>query len=156
VSHFASAYFLPVIFPRFRSPLIISTDLSKASPQTLSILKNERIIALNVSPLSVSSGPLANPNASGSSKTRLESPSRSNVDIQTIMTFGLANWQMVLQLQVNRAFSNRMAFTHRNTVIINWQNSSRSVNFDLADVGFSSAIATNLISGHIVGLLKKS
>jgi alpha-galactosidase len=48
------------------------------------------------------------------------------------------------------------AFSHRKIVIINWQNSSRSLTFNLADVGFSSVTATDLITGHSVGTLTTS
>lgn len=41
-------------------------------------------------------------------------------------------------------------------VIINWQNSSRSLNFSLADVGFSSANARDLWSGADLGQLQQS
>ncbi|KAJ7160140.1 glycoside hydrolase family 27 protein [Mycena filopes] len=41
-------------------------------------------------------------------------------------------------------------------VIINWQTTSRSLTFNLADVGFSSATATNLITGASLGKLTTS
>jgi hypothetical protein len=68
---------------------------------------------------------------------------------------------MAPQLQVNDAtpHCNIYSFspnTNTNTVIINWQDSARPLTFNLADVGFSSAIATNLITGHVVGSIKQS
>ncbi|CAK5267849.1 unnamed protein product [Mycena citricolor] len=41
-------------------------------------------------------------------------------------------------------------------VIINWQTSNRSLTFNLADVGFTSATATNLITGASLGKLTTS
>ncbi|KAF8955947.1 glycoside hydrolase superfamily [Flammula alnicola] len=41
-------------------------------------------------------------------------------------------------------------------VIINWQNTSRSLTVNLADVGFSSATATDLITGSSLGKVKES
>ncbi|KAJ7015959.1 glycoside hydrolase family 27 protein [Mycena alexandri] len=41
-------------------------------------------------------------------------------------------------------------------VIINWQTASRSLTFNLADVGFSSATATDLITGASLGKLTTS
>ncbi|KAF8885702.1 glycoside hydrolase family 27 protein [Gymnopilus junonius] len=41
-------------------------------------------------------------------------------------------------------------------IIINWQNASKSVTFDLADVGFSSAQAVDLITGLSLGELRRS
>lgn len=103
-----------------KSPLFISMDLSKASSETLNILKNERIIALNQDPLGKS----------------------------IVFTRRYTNDHDV--------WAGPLADGSTVAVIINWQNVSRSLTFNLADVGFSSATALNLITGHPIGKLRES
>ncbi|KAJ7913578.1 glycoside hydrolase family 27 protein [Mycena leptocephala] len=103
-----------------KSPLIISTDLTNVSSQTLSILKNTRIIALNQDSLGKS-----------------VSFKRRYTNDHDVWSGPLADGSTV-------------------AVVINWQNASRSLTFNLADVGFSSATATDLITGTSLGKLTTS
>ncbi|TFK33044.1 glycoside hydrolase family 27 protein [Crucibulum laeve] len=103
-----------------KSPLIISTDLTSPSTQTLNILKNTRIIALNQDSLGKSI-----------------SFKRRYTNDHDVWAGPLADGSTA-------------------AVIINWQNSSRSLTFNLADVSFSSATATDLITGTSVGKLTTS
>ncbi|PFH49959.1 carbohydrate-binding module family 35 protein [Amanita thiersii Skay4041] len=103
-----------------KSPLLISTDLNNPSSQTLNILKNQRIIALNQDPL-------------GKSITF----KRRYTNDHDVWAGPLSDGSTV-------------------AVIINWVNSARSLTFDFADVGFSSATVTNLISGASLGRLTGS
>ncbi|KAJ7617461.1 glycoside hydrolase family 27 protein [Mycena polygramma] len=103
-----------------KSPLIISTDLTKASSQTLNILKNTRIIALNQDSLGKSI-----------------SFKRRYTNDHDVWSGPLADGSTV-------------------AVVINWQTASRSLTFNLADVGFSSATATDLITGTSLGKLTTS
>jgi alpha-galactosidase len=41
-------------------------------------------------------------------------------------------------------------------VVINWENNARSLTLQLADVGFTSATATDLISGSSLGTISGS
>ncbi|KAJ7250019.1 glycoside hydrolase [Mycena haematopus] len=103
-----------------KSPLIISTDLTVASAQTLNILKNTRIIALNQDALGKSIG-----------------FERRYTNDHDVWSGPLADGSTV-------------------AVVINWQNASRSLTFNLADVGLSSATATDLITGASLGKLTTS
>ncbi|KAJ7274098.1 glycoside hydrolase family 27 protein [Mycena rebaudengoi] len=103
-----------------KSPLIVSTDLTKISAQALAILKNTRIIAVNQDALGKS-----------------VAFKRRYTNDHDVWSGPLADGSTV-------------------AVVINWQNSSRSVTFNLADVGFSSATATDLISGASLGKLTTS
>ncbi|KAJ6504711.1 glycoside hydrolase family 27 protein [Mycena vitilis] len=103
-----------------KSPLIISTDLSKASAQTMGILKNTRVIALNQDSLGKSI-----------------SFKRRYTNDHDVWSGPLADGSTV-------------------AVVINWQTASRSLTFNLADVGFSSATATDLITGTSLGRLTTS
>lgn len=103
-----------------KSPLIIGTDLTTASAQTLNILKNTRIIALNQDSL-------------GKSITF----KRRYTNDHDVWAGPLADGSTV-------------------AVVLNFVNSSRSVTFNLADVGFSSATATDLITGTSLGKLTSS
>jgi len=103
-----------------KSPLIISTDLSNPSAETLSILQNIRIIALNQDPLGKS----------------IAFKRRYTND--------------------NDVWAGPLSDGSTVAVIINWQDASRSLTFNLADVGFSSATATDLITGLSLGTLTTS
>ncbi|KAJ6508283.1 glycoside hydrolase family 27 protein [Mycena sanguinolenta] len=103
-----------------KSPLIISTDLTVASSQTLNILKNTRIIALNQDALGKSI-----------------SFKRRYTNDHDVWSGPLADGSTV-------------------AVVINWETASRSLTFNLADVGFSSATATDLITGASLGKLTTS
>ncbi|KAF5317522.1 hypothetical protein D9619_013198 [Psilocybe cf. subviscida] len=103
-----------------KSPLIISTDISNPSAQTLNILKNPRIIALNQDPLGVSIA-----------------FKRRYTNDHDVWSGPLADGSTV-------------------AVVINWQNSSRALTFSLADVGLSSASATDLITGVSLGTVHTS
>ncbi|KAF8895589.1 glycoside hydrolase family 27 protein [Infundibulicybe gibba] len=103
-----------------KSPLIISTDLSNPSTQTLNILKNPRIIALNQDSLGKSIA-----------------FKRRYTNDHDVWAGPLADGSTV-------------------AVVINWQNSARSLTFNLADVGFSSAMGTDLITGTSLGKLTNS
>ncbi|KAJ7575145.1 glycoside hydrolase family 27 protein, partial [Mycena floridula] len=103
-----------------KSPLIISTDLTVASTQTLNILKNPRIIALNQDPLGKS------------------------ISFKRRYTNDHDVWAGPL------ADGSTVAF------VINLVNTSRSVTFSLADVGFASATATDQITGSSLGKLGSS
>ncbi|KAF8073970.1 glycoside hydrolase superfamily [Lyophyllum atratum] len=100
-----------------KSPLIISTDLTNPSTQTLNILKNPRMIALNQDSLGKSI-----------------SFKRRYANDHDVWSGPLADGSTV-------------AF------IINWSSSSRSLTFNLADVGFASANAVDLITGTSLGKL---
>ncbi|KAG6812301.1 hypothetical protein H0H92_003474 [Tricholoma furcatifolium] len=100
-----------------KSPLFISTDLTNPTTETLNILKNTRIIALNQDALG----------ASISFKRRYT----NDYDV----------------------WSGPLADGSTAVVLINWQNSSRSLTFNLADVGFASAKAVDLITGTSLGEL---
>ncbi|KAF5377813.1 hypothetical protein D9615_006674 [Tricholomella constricta] len=100
-----------------KSPLIISTDLTNPSTNTLNILKNPRIIALNANSLGKSI-----------------SFKRRYTNDHDVWAGPLADGSTV-------------------AVIINWQNSARSLTFHLADVGFGSANAVDLITGASLGKL---
>ncbi|KAJ7143595.1 glycoside hydrolase family 27 protein [Mycena crocata] len=103
-----------------KSPLIISTDLTNVSSQTLNILKNTRIIAVNQDSLGKS-----------------VSFKRRYTNDHDVWSGPLADGSTV-------------------AVIINWQAASRSLTFNLADVGFSSATATDLITGTVLERLTTS
>ncbi|KAJ3565765.1 hypothetical protein NP233_g7432 [Leucocoprinus birnbaumii] len=103
-----------------KSPLIISTDLTKISTAALNIVKNTRIIALNQDSLGKS------------------------ISFKRRYTNDHDVWAGPLSDGSTAA------------VIINWQNQARSLTFDLADVGFSAATASNLVSGASIGRLSGS
>ncbi|KAJ7701385.1 glycoside hydrolase family 27 protein [Mycena rosella] len=103
-----------------KSPLIISTNLSAISAQSLSILKNTRIIAVNQDALGKSIA-----------------FKRRYTNDHDVWSGPLADGSTV-------------------AVVINWQTTSRSLTFNLADVGFSSATATDLITGASLGKLTTS
>ncbi|KAF8215018.1 glycoside hydrolase family 27 protein [Mycena galopus ATCC 62051] len=103
-----------------KSPLIISTDLTVATAQTLGILTNTRIIALNQDALGKS------------------------ISFKRRYTNDHDVWSGPLSDGSTAA------------VVINWETASRSLTFNLADVGFSSATATDLISGASLGKLTTS
>ncbi|KAK7048717.1 alpha-galactosidase [Favolaschia claudopus] len=103
-----------------KSPLIISTDLTKASTQTLNILKNTRIIALNQDSLGKSIA-----------------FKRRYTNDHDVWSGPLSDGSTV-------------------ALVINWQDSSRSLTFNLADVGFSSATATDLITGTSLGKITQT
>ncbi|KAJ7490446.1 glycoside hydrolase family 27 protein [Mycena latifolia] len=103
-----------------KSPLIISTDLTAVSAQTLSILKNTQIIALNQDALGKSI-----------------SFKRRYTNDHDVWSGPLADGSTV-------------------AVVINFQTASRSLTFNLADVGFTSATATDLITGTSLGKLTTS
>ncbi|KAK6992414.1 alpha-galactosidase [Favolaschia claudopus] len=103
-----------------KSPLIISTDLTKAYTQTLNILKNTRIISLNQDALGKS------------------------IAFKRRYTNDHDVWSGPLSDESTVA------------LVINWQDSSRSLTFNLADVGFSSATATDLITGTSLGKVTTS
>ncbi|KAG5638735.1 hypothetical protein H0H81_010545 [Sphagnurus paluster] len=100
-----------------KSPLIISTDLSKISVDALNILKNPRIIALNQDPLGKSIA-----------------FKRRYANDYDVWSGPLADGSTV-------------------ALLINWQNSARSIAFNLADVGITSATAVDLITGASLGRL---
>ncbi|KAJ7740275.1 glycoside hydrolase family 27 protein [Mycena maculata] len=103
-----------------KSPLLISTDLTTVTAETLGILKNTGIIAVNQDSLGKSI-----------------SFKRRYTNDQDVWSGPLADGSTV-------------------AVVINWQNVSRSLTFSLADVGFSSAIATDLNTGTSLGKLTTS
>uniref|UniRef100_A0A8H8CHG9 Alpha-galactosidase n=1 Tax=Psilocybe cubensis TaxID=181762 RepID=A0A8H8CHG9_PSICU len=103
-----------------KSPLIISTDLTNPSSQTLGILKNTRLIAVNQDPLGASIKFM-----------------RRYTNDHDVWAGPLADGSTV-------------------AIVINWQNASRSLTFNLADAGFSSASATDLITGASLGQLTGS
>ncbi|CAA7262876.1 unnamed protein product [Cyclocybe aegerita] len=103
-----------------KSPLLISTDLTNPSAQTLNILKNTRIIAVNQDPLGKS-----------------VSFKRRYTNDHDVWSGPLADGSTV-------------------AVVINWQNSARSLTFNLADVGFSSTTAIDLITGTSLGRISRS
>ncbi|KAJ7078617.1 glycoside hydrolase family 27 protein [Mycena belliarum] len=103
-----------------KSPLIISTNLANPSAQTLDILRNSRIIALNQDSLGKSI-----------------SFKRRYTNDHDVWSGPLADGSTV-------------------AVVINWQSASRSLTFNLADVGFSSATATDLITGSSLGKVTTS
>ncbi|KAK6997260.1 alpha-galactosidase [Favolaschia claudopus] len=103
-----------------KSPLIISTDLTKAYTQTLNILKNTRIISLNQDALGKSIA-----------------FKRRYTNDHDVWSGPLSDGSTV-------------------ALVINWQDSSRSLTFNLADVGFSSATATDLITGTSLGKVTTS
>ncbi|KAJ7643727.1 glycoside hydrolase superfamily [Roridomyces roridus] len=92
-----------------KSPLFISTDLTDPSAQTLSILQNQRIIAVNQDSLEKSIA-----------------FKRRYTNDNDVWAGPLSDGSTVV-------------------VVINWQNSTRNLTLALADVGFSSATATDLI-----------
>ncbi|KAF9560910.1 glycoside hydrolase family 27 protein [Agrocybe pediades] len=100
-----------------KSPLIISTDLTNPSSQTLSILSNTRIIGLNQDSLG-----------------RSISFKRRYTNDHDVWAGPLADGSTV-------------------AIVINWQNSARTLTFDLTDVGFKSANAVDLITGSSLGTL---
>lgn len=103
-----------------KSPLFISTDLTKISNNALNILKNTRVIALNQDSLGKSI-----------------SFKRRYTNDHDVWAGPLSDGSTV-------------------AVIVNWQNQARSLTFNLADVGFSSAMASDLISGASLGRLSGS
>jgi len=103
-----------------KSPLLIGTDLTKASSATLDILKNPRIIALNQDSLGKSIA-----------------FKRRYTNSHDVWSGPLADGSTVV-------------------LVINWQNSQRSLTLDLADVGVSSASAVDLISGASLGTISKT
>ncbi|KAF7768293.1 hypothetical protein Agabi119p4_7536 [Agaricus bisporus var. burnettii] len=103
-----------------KSPLLISTDLTRIASNSLNILKNNRIIALNQDRLGKSI-----------------SFKRRYTNDHDVWSGPLADGAFV-------------------AVIINWQNTRRSLTFNLADVGLSSADATDLISGSFLGRINQS
>ncbi|KAF9448720.1 carbohydrate-binding module family 35 protein [Macrolepiota fuliginosa MF-IS2] len=109
-----------VFWAAAKSPLIISTDLTKVSTNSLNILKNQRIIALNQDSLGKSI-----------------SFRRRYTNDHDVWAGPLSDGSTV-------------------AVILNWQNSTRSVTFDLTDVGFRSATASDLFSGKSLGTLTSS
>jgi len=100
-----------------KSPLIISTDLTNPSTQTLNILNNTRIIALNQDTLGTS-----------------VAFKRRYTNDHDVWAGPLSDGSTV-------------------ALIVNWQNSSRSLTFNLADVGFVSANAVDLVTGTSLGRL---
>ncbi|KAH7906759.1 glycoside hydrolase family 27 protein [Hygrophoropsis aurantiaca] len=98
-----------------KSPLLVSTDLTNPTETTLSILKNERIIALNQDPLGKSIG-----------------FRRRYTNDNDVWAGPLADGSTV-------------------AVVINWQNNSRALTLELADVGLTSAQVTDLWTGYYVG-----
>ncbi|KAJ7643715.1 glycoside hydrolase family 27 protein [Roridomyces roridus] len=103
-----------------KSPLFISTDLTNPSTQTLSILQNQRIIAVNQDSLGKSIA-----------------FKRRYTNDNDVWAGPLSDGSTVV-------------------VVINWQNSTRNLTLVLADVGFSSATATDLITGSSLGKLTTS
>ncbi|KAF7297605.1 Alpha-galactosidase [Mycena kentingensis (nom. inval.)] len=103
-----------------KSPLFVSTDLTKASAATLAILKNTRVIAVNQDSLG-----------------RSIAFKRRYTNDHDVWSGPLADGSTFV-------------------LVINLQNSARSVTFALADVGFTSATATDLISGASLGTLTTS
>ncbi|PPQ72955.1 hypothetical protein CVT26_014529 [Gymnopilus dilepis] len=101
-----------------KSPLLISTDLTKLSDQALVILRNQRLIAVNQDPLGASIA-----------------FRRRYTNDHDVWAGPLADGSTV-------------------AIIINWQNASRALSFDLADIGLSSANAVDLITGLSLGKLK--
>ncbi|GLB38649.1 putative alpha galactosidase A [Lyophyllum shimeji] len=100
-----------------KSPLLISTDLTNPSTDTLNILKNTRLIAVNQDSLG----------------TSIKFKRRYSND-HDVWAGPLADGSTV-------------------ALVINWQTSSRSLTFNLADVGFASANAVDLITGASLGKL---
>ncbi|KXN82791.1 putative alpha-galactosidase D [Leucoagaricus sp. SymC.cos] len=103
-----------------KSPLLISTDLTRISTNALNILKNTRIIAVNQDSLGKSI-----------------SFKRRYTNDHDVWAGPLSDGSTV-------------------AVVINWQDSARSLTLNLADVGFSSATATDLISGSSIGRISNS
>ncbi|KZV93489.1 glycoside hydrolase [Exidia glandulosa HHB12029] len=103
-----------------KSPLLISTDLTKLSAGSMAILNNTRIIALNQDVLGKSIA-----------------FKRRYTDDHDVWAGPLADGSTV-------------------ALIINWQNARRSVTFNLADVGFTSVSAQNLVTGASLGTLSTS
>jgi len=103
-----------------KSPLIISTDLTKISTNSLNILKNPRIIALNQDSLGKSIA-----------------FKRRYTNDHDVWAGPLSDGSTV-------------------AVVINLQNSARSLTLNLVDVGLVSATATDLISGASLGKLTTS
>jgi len=103
-----------------KSPLIVSTDLSKISATALAVIKNPRIIALNQDSLG-----------------KAISLKRRYTDDNDVWAGPLSDGSTVV-------------------LVINWQNNARSLTLQLADVGFASATATDLISGSSLGKLSGS
>ncbi|KAF7422492.1 hypothetical protein PC9H_010648 [Pleurotus ostreatus] len=103
-----------------KSPLFISTDLTKVSQDALSILTNKRIISLNQDGL-------------GKSITF----KRRYTNDHDVWVGPLSDGSTV-------------------AVFINWQNSARSLNVSLSDIGFSAATVVDLISGTSRGSVVNS
>lgn len=103
-----------------KSPLLISTDLSRPSQDTLDILGNKRIIALNQDDLGKS------------------------ISFQRRYTNDYDVW------------SGPLADGSTVALVLNWKNQSRSLTFNLSDVGFTSAKATDLWSGKDLGIIRNS
>ncbi|KAG7088062.1 hypothetical protein E1B28_012094 [Marasmius oreades] len=104
-----------------KSPLFIGVDLTQGNlDSALSILKNERVIAINQDPLGKS----------------INFKRRYTND--------------------NDVWAGPLADGSTVVLVINLQASSRSVTFNLADVGFSSANAQDIITGNSLGRLSNS
>ncbi|KAF7298680.1 Alpha-galactosidase [Mycena indigotica] len=100
-----------------------------------------------------------------------KSPLIISTDLTTASstTMGILNNQRIIALNQD-SLGKSIAFKRRYTndqdvwsgpladgstvaVVINWQDASRSLTFSLADVGFTSATATNLVTGASLGTL---
>ncbi|PPR07920.1 hypothetical protein CVT24_000900 [Panaeolus cyanescens] len=103
-----------------KSPLILSTDLTKISSETMSIVSNPRLIAVNQDSLGKS-----------------VSFKRRYTNDHDVWAGPLADGSTVV-------------------VVINWQNSQRSLTFNLNDVGFASATAQDLWSGNNLGEIRNT
>ncbi|KAF5344899.1 hypothetical protein D9758_011556 [Tetrapyrgos nigripes] len=103
-----------------KSPLFVSTDLTKISADALAILKNTRIIGVNQDSLGKSI-----------------SFKRRYTNDHDVWSGPLSDGSTVV-------------------VALNLQSTSRQVTLSLADVGFASATATDLITGASLGQLTNS
>ncbi|ETW77716.1 glycoside hydrolase family 27 protein [Heterobasidion irregulare TC 32-1] len=109
-----------VFWAAAKSPLLISTDLTKISSDALAILKNKNILDLHGDSLGKSIG-----------------FGRRYTNDHDVWYGPLADGSTV-------------------AVVINLQNSSRSLTFSLPDVGFTSASAVDLWTGAHLGTLNTS
>jgi len=109
-----------VFWAAAKSPLFISTNLASIPSASLSLLKNQAIIALNQDSL-------------GKSITFR----RRYTGISDVWAGPLSDGSTV-------------------AVVLNWQNSQTSLNLNLADVGFTSATATDLLTGASLGTITNS
>jgi alpha-galactosidase len=103
-----------------KSPLLISTDLTTISQQTLSILTNTRVIELNQDSLGQSI-----------------SFKRRYTNDHDVWAGPLADGSIV-------------------AVVLNMEDSARSITFNFSDVGLTSATAINVITGSSLGTLTDS